>query len=371
MNLLHLNYLIKKELQQINKDKSILIIAFVVPLLLIIIYGFGMSMDIKPVRTAFVAENNSALVSKLTARLTGSSYLDIVSLTTHNDAERLLNSHQIDAIVDLKSNLNDLTKLKDTEILITVNGTSGVFGITAQSYLMQAINEALQTKKQTHEGVSLITRNWFNEANNSTWYLLPGQTVGIITLIGAFMSSLIIAREINRRTIETLIVSNATAFEVMLSKTVPYFFMSLWGAFITLILTELFFAIPIRGSIFFLILTVVFYTLLSTSLGLLISAIFKDQFLATEYAIILSFLPAILLSGSLFDLRSVPPFITFIGKMLPPTYAVESFRICFLSGGSEITLIKNLCIILFYIVLFSALTVLLLKRTGIKGAHRV
>ena len=137
------------------------------------------------------------------------------------------------------------------------------------------------------------------------------------------------------------------------------------------ILIEILFAIPIRGSVIFLILTVSVYTLSSTSLGLFISALMKDQFLATEYAILLSFLPAILLSGSLFDLRSVPDFIAFIGYLIPPTYAVESFRICFLSGGNTDTLLINLAIIIFYVVFFSALTVFLLKRGGIKGGRHV
>ena len=374
MNLLRLKYLIKKEIEQINKDKSILIIAFVVPFLLILIYGYGMSMDIKPVKAALVCENNATLTSFLQSRLQGSDYLEIKSVFTHQEGEDLLNRHKIDAIVDIKSNLKSKKDLSDNEILITIDGSSGIFGITAQSYLQQAISQTLSAYNKTNsqaKAVELISRNWFNEANISNRYILPGQSVGIITLVGAFMCSLVIAREINRGTFESLIASNVTAFEIMLSKTVPYFFMSLWGSFLTLILIELLFAIPIRGSITFLILTVSAYTLSSTALGLFISALMKDQFLATEYAILLSFLPAILLSGSLFDLRSVPDFIAFIGYMIPPTYAVESFRICFLSGGNTDTLLINLLIIIFYVVFFSALTVLLLKRGGIKGGKHV
>ena len=373
MNLLRLKYLIKKEIEQINKDKSILIIAFVVPFLLILIYGYGMSMDIKPVKAALVCENNGSLTTLLQSRLQGSDYLKIQNVFTHQEGEELLNRHKIDAIVDIKSNLKSKKDLSDAEILITIDGTSGIFGITAQSYLQQAISQALSSDntKSPIKSVELISRNWFNEANISNRYILPGQTVGIITLVGAFMCSLVIAREINRGTFESLIASNVTAFEIMLSKTIPYFVMSLWGSFLTLILIEILFAIPIRGSVIFLILTVSAYTLSSTSLGLFISALMKDQFLATEYAILLSFLPAILLSGSLFDLRSVPDFIAFIGYLIPPTYAVESFRICFLSGGNTDTLLINLAIIIFYVVFLSALTVFMLKRGGIKGGRHV
>ena len=291
-------------------------------------------------------------------------------VSSHQEGEDLLKRHKIDAIIDIKSDLKSPLNLSQKEILITVNGSSGIFGINAQSYLQQAISGALSSYQTVKtQSVEIISRNWFNEANISNRYILPGQTVGIITLVGAFMCSLVIAREINRGTFESLIASNVTAFEIMLSKTIPYFFMSLWGSFLTLILTELLFKIPIQGSVLFLILTVCAYTLSSAALGLFISALMKDQFLATEYAIILSFLPAILLSGSLFDLRSVPPFIAFIGYLIPPTYAVESFRICFLSGGNTDTLLINLGIIIFYIVFFSSLTVLLLKRSGIKGGR--
>ena len=370
MSLLRLKYLIKKEIEQINKDKSILIIAFIVPFLLILIYGYGMSMDIKPVKAALVLENDSSVSTLLYSRLQGSEYLQITTVYSHHEGEDLLKRHKIDAIIDIKSDLKSPLNLSQREILITVNGSSGIFGINAQSYLQQAISGALSSYQTVKtQSVEIISRNWFNEANISNRYILPGQTIGIITLVGAFMCSLVIAREINRGTFESLIASNVTAFEIMLSKTIPYFFMSLWGSFLTLILTELLFKIPIQGSVLFLILTVCAYTLSSAALGLFISALMKDQFLATEYAIILSFLPAILLSGSLFDLRSVPPFIAFIGYLIPPTYAVESFRICFLSGGNTDTLLINLGIIIFYIVFFSSLTVLLLKRSGIKGGR--
>ena len=370
MNLLHLKYLIYKEFLQINKDKSILIIAFFVPLLLIIIYGFGMNMDIKPIRAAFVSETNSAQVSDLYSKLQGSEYIEIQRLFNHTKAERLLNQHAIDAIIDIKSDFNP-AKIKATdEILITVNGVSGITAVTVQNYLQEAISTVLNQSKST-ESVKLVSRNWFNDANTSTWYLLPGQMIGIITLVGAFMSSLVIAREINRGTIESLIVSNVSALEVVISKTLTYFFMAFWGAMLTLIFTEIFFAIPIKGSLFFLISTIFFYTLSSVALGLLISAVMKDQFLATEYAIILSFLPAILLSGALFDLRSVPFAITCIGYLLPPTYAVESMRICFLSGGNEAALIKNLAIIIGYSFIFLSISVFLLRKQGIKGVKNV
>lgn len=373
MNLLRLKYLIKKEIDQINKDKSILIIAFVVPFLLTLIYGYGMSMDIKPVKAALVCENQAEITTLLQTRLSGSNYLNIQTVFSHSEGEKLLYEHKVDAIVDIKSDIKTVSDLKEKDLLVTINGASGIFGISAQSYLQQAISLALQSDVKTgsSKAVSVISRNLFNEANISNRYILPGQTVGIITLVGAFMCSLVIAREINRGTFESLIASNVTACEIMLSKTIPYFFMSLWGSFLTLILIEILFAIPLRGSLTFLILTVCAYTLSSTALGLFISALMKDQFLATEYAILLSFLPAILLSGSLFDLRSVPAFIAFIGYLLPPTYAVESFRICFLSGGNTATLLINLAIIIFYVVLFSALTVILLKRGGIKGGRRV
>ena len=218
-----------------------------------------------------------------------------------------------------------------------------------------------------YKEVQITTRNWFNEANTSTWYLLSGQLVGVVTLMSAFMCSIVIAREFERGAITGLKATNINAAEFLISKIVPYYLLSILGAVFAILSAMLMYNLPFRGSAILFILTMAVYLYVSVMLGLLISAIAKNQFLASEFAIILSFLPSILLSGAVFDLRAIAPAISFIAHLFPPTYAVESAKICFLSGGSEDIIFKNLFIMLIFAAILSGACYLVLhgefKRT--------
>ncbi|WP_297959612.1 ABC transporter permease, partial [uncultured Campylobacter sp.] len=210
--------------------------------------------------------------------------------------------------------------------------------------------------------VGVNYRSWFNEANESTWYLVSAEYVGILGLICLFMVAVVISREWDRGTIASLYNSNASALEIVTAKVGAYYFLALLGGAMTLVYGQVLLGIPIRGSVAMLLATLCVFVLEMTCLGMLISAICKNQFLAQEYAIVIGYLPVTLLSGMIFDLRGLPAAVNFIGHLLPPTYAVESFRICFLSGGQSATLWINLAIQALGAVLFFSLCVLSVKR---------
>ena len=392
VNLSHIQALVFKELKQILADKSVLIVAFVIPLLLVVLYGAGMRMDVKPVAVALVTDKIDDPVSKEIAfAIAGSEYFDLSTVNNELDAQKMLLDHDIAAYIVVPPNLSQRALHHKGSIMITLNGSDSQAASAAKSYLEALVLSGPALKgvsrqvsyirsinaqnaqasgslaNAAYKEVQITTRNWFNEANTSTWYLLSGQLVGVVTLMSAFMCSIVIAREFERGTITGLKATNINAAEFLISKIVPYYLLSILGAVFAILSAMLMYNLPFRGSAILFILTMAVYLYVSVMLGLLISAIAKNQFLASEFAIILSFLPSILLSGAVFDLRAIAPAISFIAHLFPPTYAVESAKICFLSGGSEDIIFKNLFIMLIFAAILSTACYLVLhgefKRT--------
>ena len=387
INLTHIRALINKEIQQILSDKSVLVVAFVIPLLLVILYGSGMRMDIKPVSVAVVSPQVDDLIGReITLAMLGSSYFKVQVVNNEIEAKRLMQQHDISAYVMIPDNLAQSAFHQSINVLIVLNGADAQQSNLAKSYIeavlasgtslkalgrqvayLSSVNQKNIASSGSYasakvKDITVISRNWFNESNESTWYLMAGQLIGIVTLMSAFMSSIVIAREFERGTMTGILATNVNALELLISKIIPYYVLSLLGGSFAILTTFILYELPFRGSAFLFILTMAVYLYVSVLLGLLISALTQNQFLSSEYAIILSFLPSILLSGALFDLRSIPQIISYVAHMLPPTYAVQSSKICILSGGSSDILVLNLVILILFAALFTLACYLVINK---------
>lgn len=443
-HLAHIKTLMLKEVKQILSDKSVLLVAFFLPLMLVVIYGTGIRMDVKPVSVALVSSKLDDVITREVAfALAGSKYFEFTQVNNQAQAQELLLTHDIAAYIMLPNNLSQSMYHQPVEIMITINGADAQQASIARSYLeavllsgptqkglsrqitylttapaitqaqMMSQAQALDTTQSTpqpsipaqnastpnfrfnlsdltgsqprseqtaptmtlspvpssaqvtghiYEPVQVIARNWFNESNESTWYLMAGQLIGVITLMSSFMSSIVIAREFERGTMAGLLATNTTAGELFIAKAVPYYVLSCLGAALAIMTTLISFELPFRGSAFLYVVTIAVYLYVSELIGLLISAVTRNQFLSSEYAVILSFLPSILLSGAIFDLRSIPPVISAIAHLFPPTYAVESAKICILSGGSTDTVLENLGFLMIFAVVGTLLCYRVLAR---------
>ena len=387
INLTHIRALINKEIKQILSDKSVLVVAFVIPLLLVILYGSGMRMDIKPVSVAVVSPQVDDLIGReITLAMLGSSYFKVQVVNNEIEAKRLMQQHDISAYVMIPDNLAQSAFHQSINVLIVLNGADAQQSNLAKSYIeavlasgtslkalgrqvayLSSVNQKNIASSGSYasakvKDITVISRNWFNESNESTWYLMAGQLIGIVTLMSAFMSSIVIAREFERGTMTGILATNVNALELLISKIIPYYVLSLLGGSFAILTTFILYELPFRGSALLFILTMAVYLYVSVLLGLLISALTQNQFLSSEYAIILSFLPSILLSGALFDLRSIPQIISYVAHMLPPTYAVQSSKICILSGGSSDILVLNLGILILFAALFTLACYLVINK---------
>jgi ABC-2 type transport system permease protein len=175
---------------------------------------------------------------------------------------------------------------------------------------------------------------WFNEASSSTWYLVPGLIALVLTLIGAFLTSLLIAREWERGTLESLFVTPVRPLELVLAKLAPYLVIGIIDLVMCLIAARFFFAVPIRGSLGAIALVSVLYLIVSLALGLFISGATRNQFQASQVALLASFMPAMMLSGFIFDLRNMPRVIQIISQFLPATHFMPLIKTLFLAGDN-------------------------------------
>lgn len=383
LSLRRITAVVLKECTQIERDPSILLIGLFLPLFLLMLFGYGLSMDVKGVPVAIVADSQTPFSTGLTNRFLASGYFVAHPVTSRIEAERLMKERKVDALLHIPADFPERFAAGDAALGLTVHGVDANQATMIRTYVNAMLAIYLSTYAAENgtslsaaadvpgavPALSLASRAWFNEANRSAWYLVPGLLIVTMTLVGSFLTSLVIAREWERGTVESLYTTPVQPWEMIVGKLIPNYVVALSGALLALCVGLWAFDIPVRGSIGWLLTTLVFYQLLSVLFGLFLSAVTKRQFLALQYAVIGSFLPALMLSGFLFDLRSVPDWIAAVGYLMPPTYAIESVKICFLSGGNEDVLAQNVGWILLWCLGFLLLTLRFSRKTLEGGLH--
>lgn len=351
-----------KETRQLLRDRSNLMVGLFLPFVLILVFGYGLSFDIKNAPVAIVSQDTSPTAQDVLAGFYLSPYFTVTQLHSMPEAQRLMRAGKVEAIVYLQSDFSRRLAAGDASIQVLVNGVDANRARVLEGFAQGAISQwnvkrtaAGQNTALPGPAVQLETRLWFNEANTSTHFLVPGLIVLIMTLNGALLTSLVMAREWERGTLESLFVTPINTGELIASKLIPYFGVGLAGLAMCLLAGKFLFFVPIRGSLLLIILISMLYLLVSLSLGLLISAATKNQFLASQIALIVSFLPALMLSGFIFDLRSVPVIVRAISTVLPPTYYVEALQTLFLAGNVPGLLIKDTAVLLMAAVILFVL----------------
>lgn len=351
-----------KEFRQISRDVSSIMIGLILPIILILIFGYGLSLDVNHIPIAVVMENSTPLARDILSGLNGSTYFSPQYTASMQEAETLMKQRTVDAIIRTGNDFDRRFKKGDATIQLILHGvdsttatligqyTNGLIALRVQSVLDRS---GLRADSGSRGGSAVVqNRIWFNEAATSTWYLVPGLIVIIMTLVGAFLTALIMAREWERGTLEALFVSPVQRTEILLAKIIPYFLLGLAGLLLCLAAARWLFGVPMRGSLLLFLLCSSLYLIVALGMGLVISSVTRSQFLACQIAIVVSFMPAIILSGFLFDLRSVPLIARIVGNILPATYFMEILKTLFLAGNNLNILLRDSAALLGYAVLF-------------------
>jgi len=351
--------LTRKEFRQLLRDRSNLAIGILLPMVLILIFGYGMSLDVKNAPVAVVMEDASPTAHEAIAGLQLSPTIAPVLLGSMHDAEELMRERKVDGIVRVPADFSRALAAGNARVQLIVHGSDAgrasiikayVSGALAQAGVRQADRSGDAAGAAAAGSVAVEQRMWFNAANTSTWYLVPGLIVLIMTLVGAFLTALVMAREWERGTLEALFVTPVRPVEILLAKIIPYFAVGMLGLTLCLLSARYLFAVPMYGSLLVVVFSSMLYLIVAVSLGLVISSVTRNQFLASQVALIATFMPSMMLSGFLFDLRNVPTAVRVVGHLLPATYFMDLIKTLFLAGDVWPLIWRNCAILLAYAV---------------------
>jgi ABC-2 type transport system permease protein len=329
--------LVRKESRQMFRDPSSFAIGVVLPVILILLFGYGLSLDVTNVPVAIVLEDTSPDAMELAAGFQLSRYFDAKLLTSMAQAEDLMLQRKVDGIVRIRPDFTRQLALGNAEVQVLVHGTDANRARIIQVYAQGAVGQwaarrAGEGKPAPTGPVAVDSRVWFNEANDSHYFLVPGLIVLVMTLIGAMLTALVMAREWERGTLEALFVTPVRSDEILLGKTIPYFALGMIGLALCLLAAKFLFHVPVRGSVWVLAGASMLYLLVALGIGLFISSVTRSQFVASQITMLVTFLPAFMLSGFLFDLRSMPAAVRLLTYALPARYYVALLQTAFLAG---------------------------------------
>jgi len=326
-----------KESRQVIRDPSSIAIGCVVPLLMILLFGYGLSLDINHVSIAVVDEDDSADSAALIGAFRLSPYFRVTVLHSMPQAKTQMLNRTVDGVLRIQSDFARRLHAGGAEVQILVNGSDANQARIMQGYAQGGVAlwsaaQAGSVGASSAGPVIAVDRIWFNENNDSHYFLVPGLIVLVMTIIGAFLTAMVVAREWERGTLEALFVTPMRPGEFLISKLVPYFGLGMFGFVLCLLAGQFLFHVPLRGSLVLLCLASMIYLLVALGIGLLVSTLVKSQFLASQLAMTLTLMPAMMLSGFLYDLRSMPVFIQGITYAMPARYAVTLMQTLYLAG---------------------------------------
>ena len=330
--------LVRKEAVQILRDPSSILIAFVLPVVLLLLFGYGVSLDAKRVPVALAVEAPSPETASFVAALGGSTYFAPFAVGDRRAAEALITDGRVDGIVVLRADFaRRLLSPRGAPIQVIVNGSDANSARILSGYLEGAWQAwlgqyAADRGQHIAPPVAVEQRVWFNPELRSRNYLVPGLVAIIMTLIGTLLTAMVVAREWERGTMEAMIVTPVRIGEILLGKLIPYFTLGMGGMALATAMAVFLFGVPLRGSLIVLVGVSALFMLAALGLGLAISTVARTQFVAGQVALIVAFLPAFLLSGFIFDIGSMPRMVRGLTHLIPARWFVSALQTLFLAG---------------------------------------
>jgi ABC-2 type transport system permease protein len=366
--------LVRKEALQIARDPSSYLIAGVLPLLLLFLFGYGVSLDLRNVPIGLVVEQPSPEADSLVESFRNSRFFTVRVVHHRAEVEDDLVSGRLKAVVVLAADFTRrLGRGETAPVQVIVDGSDPNTAGLAQGYVQGVWANWLAQATVSTEGaaarpsaaplVAAEPRFWFNEEIESRNFLIPGSVAIIMSLIGTLLTALVVAREWERGTMEALMATPVGPGEFLLGKLIPYFVLGMGAMALSAIVAVAGFGVPFRGSVGALVVVSSAFLAAMLPLGLLISTKTKNQFAASQAALIASFLPAFELSGFLFEIDSMPAPIRLITRILPARYFVACLQTLFLAGDVASVLVPNT---LALVAIAAVLNVLLVRSTRMR-----
>ena len=346
MNRHRLLAMARKELIQIRRDTRSLGIVIAMPLIMMLAFGYGVSFDTKHIPVYVFDREGSQLSQDFLKRFQASVYFKVVKTVDNYPAlvEAIDSGRcQVGIVVpaDFSKKLNEGGTVSVQALVDGTDSNSANLGMSYSQAVVQAYSQQLQLKWLQRRGqakvqppVSVDARTWFNESLESMATIVPGVVALVMAVIGTFLTSLTIAREWERGTMEQLISTPVTPLEIMLGKLAPYIVIGLFDTCVCAAMGVWWFGVPFRGHLWVFFLSSTLFMTVVLSMGYFFSVVAKTQLAASQISLIATFLPAFLLSGFLYPIDQMPAIIQLITHIVPARYYMAILRNVFLKGSS-------------------------------------
>lgn len=356
-----------KETHQIMRDPSSWIIAVVIPLMLLMIFGYGINLDAGSARVGVIVAQKSPESDRFIQVLQGSRFIEPVFSQDRQALIDQLQGGKIRGIVTLQADFAERVLQGDAQIQLITDGSEPNIASFVQGYMTGAWQIWLQNSAQDQSQslpnlIDVSSRFWFNPATISRHFILPGALTIIMTVIGSILTSLVVAREWERGTMESLLSTPISRLEFLLSKLLPYYVLGMIALAICLFVAVVVMGVPYRGSAWALLLASSVFLFSVLGIGLLISTLLRNQFNAAMIATNAAFLPAVMLSGFVFEINSMPEFVRGLSHIIPARYFVSILKTLFLAGDVTYILVMNTFYLLIAMAVFLTLTFVKTRR---------
>ncbi|MEG2172961.1 MAG: ABC transporter permease subunit [Desulfovibrionaceae bacterium] len=331
--------LVRKEFKQIVRDPSSYLVAVILPMIFLLLFGYGITLDAGVMHIAVLDESGTPASSAISAEFAHSPNFTVRPVLSRAHAAQLMRDSEIAGLVVFPSNFDTLLTMEGrhesvSPVQVIVSGAEPNTASFIQAYSQGVIDTWQSTRAGTllRRPIALEPRIWFNPAAMSRWFLVPGSITVVMTLIGTMLTALVIAREWERGTMESLYASPVTRMQILLGKLIPYYCMGMCSMSLCALAGVYLFEVPFHGSIFALFVLSTAFLIPALGQGLFISILTKEQLLAAQAGLLTAFLPAVILSGFIFDINSMPRVLQIITFVVPARHFNVSLQTVFLAG---------------------------------------
>jgi len=377
LNVRNIKAIARKEYFHLIRDFRSLYLAFFIPLLLILLFGYALSLDVEDIKTVVVDHDKTQESRDFIRKLNASVYFEIIGYLANSSAaiESLDRNKAILAVVIPPGWTADLKADRKSPLQLIIDGSDPNFAGSTRAYITAYIsqtNQNLLVEFLNRQGRPKIKppvegriRVWFNEDLESRNFIVPGIIALIIMIVGALLTSLVVAREYENGTMETIRSLPVRAVEFLAGKALPYFFIALVDVLVAILMGQLLFGVVMKSSFWLMIMASCMYLGVALCIGLLISTITKSQLVANQMAVLVTYLPSLLLSNFVFPKENMPAILKMVTYIIPATYYIDILNGLYLRNLNFSFLWPSYLVLFLMFLFLFTFNMVILKREGL------